>query len=129
MNAAYLRPKGMYVRHGTKRGRVPRMHRTSENAVTAKFAQRLAPGIRQIGATAWESYGRLLLHQLLDGHAVCPGDLGHGRHVGSSLAGLQLDEGPLRYVGKLRRLLGGKTPLLPKDPQLHRDRSRHHYPS
>src|SRR5918994_4985704 len=33
MNAAYLRPKGMYVRHGTKRARVPRKRRTSENSV------------------------------------------------------------------------------------------------
>src|SRR5215216_3341911 len=61
----------------------------------------------------WELYGRLLLlHQLLDGHAVCPGDLRHGRHVGSSLARLQVDQGPVGYVGKLGRLLVRKTPLV-----------------
>src|SRR5829696_9995167 len=75
----------------------------------------------------WELYGRLLLlHQLLDGHAVCLGDLRHGRHVGISLARLQGDQGPVGYLGKLRRLLMRKTTLLPKNPQLHRDRSRHH---
>jgi hypothetical protein len=69
----------------------------------------------------WESYGRLLLLlQLLDGHAVCPGDLRHGRHVGRSFAGLQVVKGPVGDVGKLRRLLLRKTPLLPKNPQLHR---------
>src|SRR5215217_4236602 len=75
----------------------------------------------------WESYGwLLLLHQLLEGHAVCPGDLRHRRHVGSSLAGLQGDQSPVGYVGKLCRLLARKTPLLPKNPQLQRDLSRHH---
>src|SRR3712207_8228264 len=48
------------------------------------------------------------------------------RSVGSSLAGLQVDQSPLRYVGKLRRLLVRKTPLLPKNSQLHCDWSRHH---
>src|SRR5215210_629886 len=77
---------------------------------------------------AWESYGRLLLlHQLLHGHAVCPGDLRHGRHVRISLASLQGDQGPVGYFGKLRRLLVRKTPLLPKNPQLHCDRSWHQY--
>src|SRR5918995_6083112 len=76
---------------------------------------------------AWEVYGRLLLlYQLLKGHAVCPGDLRHGRHVRISLAGLQVDQGPVGYVGKLRRLLVRKTSLLPKKAQLQRDRSRHH---
>src|SRR5215207_71971 len=74
----------------------------------------------------WESYERLLLHQLLEGNAVCPGDLRHGRHVGISLAGLQAEQGPGGYVGKLRRLLLRKTPLLPKNSQLHGDRCRHH---
>src|SRR5829696_1793288 len=96
--------------------------RTSENSVKA----RVAPGKREIAANV-ESYGRLLLlHQLLHGHAVCPGDLRHGRHVGISLAGLQVDQGPVRYLGKLRCLLVRKTPLLPNDPKLQRDRSRHH---
>src|SRR5215213_5994068 len=75
----------------------------------------------------WESYGwLLLLHQLLEGHAVCPGDLRHRRHVGSSLAGLQVHHGPVRYVGKLGRLLLRKTALLPKSPKLQCDRFRHH---
>src|SRR5918994_8016813 len=75
---------------------------------------------------ALELYGRLLLpHQLLHRHAVCPSDLRHGRHVGRPLAGLQGDQGPVVDVGKLRRLLVRKTPLFPKNPQLHRDRSRH----
>src|SRR5829696_2566490 len=52
----------------------------------AKFAQRVAPGSAKLEQT-WELYGRLLpLRQLLDGHTVCPCDLRHGRHVGSSLA-------------------------------------------
>src|SRR5919106_6519540 len=75
----------------------------------------------------WESYERLLLlHQLLEGHAVCPGDLRHGRHVGISFARLQAEKGPGGYVGKLGRLLVRKTPLLPKNSQLHGDPCRHH---
>src|SRR5919112_6810408 len=76
----------------------------------------------------WQSYGRLLLfllYQLLEGHAVCPSDLRHGRQVGLSLAGLQADQGPVSYVCKLGRLLLRKTPLLPKEPKLQRDRFRH----
>src|SRR5919107_5211344 len=99
---------------------------TSENAVKAKFAPRVA-ALQESAKSerAWESYGRLLLHQLLEGHAVCLGDLRHGRHVRRALAGLQVDEGLVVYVGKLRRLLVRKTPLLTKDPKLQRDRSRH----
>src|SRR5918995_7478270 len=69
---------------------------------------------------------RGLLHQLLNGHAVAPGDLCQGRHVGGPLAALQVPQGREGYVGKLRRLLLRKPSLLPKNPQLHRDRSRHH---
>src|ERR671917_169718 len=69
---------------------------------------------------------RGLLHQLLNGHAVAPGDLRQGRHVGGPLAALQIPQGREGYVGKLRRPLLRKPPLLPKNPQLHRDRSRHH---
>src|SRR5215217_6702331 len=112
---------------GTLLGVGPGLCRTSENAVKAKFAQRVAP--RESGKLErpWELYGRLLLpHQLLEGHAVCPGDLRHGRHIGRSLAGLQVHESPVGYVGELRRFLLRKTPLLPKNPQPHRDRSQHH---
>src|SRR5829696_6417821 len=92
----------------------------------AKFAQRVAPGSAKLEQT-WELYGRLLLlYQFLEGHAVCPCDLRHGRHVGSSLAGLQVEQGPVGYVGKLRRLFVRKTPLFPKGPQLQCDRLRHH---
>src|SRR5215212_9980835 len=55
MNAAYLRPKGMYVRHGTKHVRAPRNPRTSENSVKKLsekgFERRSERGIgRYIGA-------------------------------------------------------------------------------
>src|SRR5919107_454761 len=53
----------------------------------------------------------------------------HGRHVWRSPAGLQADQGRLPYVSKLGRLLLRKTELLPKYPQLHRDRLRHQFSS
>jgi len=36
----------VYVRHGTKRVRVPRKRRTSENSVMAKFAEFLFHALR-----------------------------------------------------------------------------------
>jgi hypothetical protein len=37
--AAYSYVRGMYVRQGTKHVRAPKKRRTSENSVTAKFAE------------------------------------------------------------------------------------------